>query len=64
MDEALESGRYGLKLKNHALAANQRGVGGVPTFFLGDFPLVGAQSEDVMRMVLSRARERMASLEA
>jgi predicted DsbA family dithiol-disulfide isomerase len=64
MDEALESGKYGLKLKNHALAANQRGVGGVPTFFLGDFPLVGAQSEDVMRKVLSRARERMASLEA
>jgi len=64
MDEALKSGKYSLKLKNNALAANQRGVGGVPTFFLGDFPLIGAQSEDVMRLVLSRARERMASIEA
>jgi len=29
----------------------------VPTFLIGDFPLVGAQSEDVMRRVLQRARE-------
>jgi predicted DsbA family dithiol-disulfide isomerase len=64
MDEALASGKYDLKLKNNALVANQRGVGGVPTFFLGDFPLVGAQSEDVMRLVLTRARERMASMGA
>jgi predicted DsbA family dithiol-disulfide isomerase len=58
--EALDSGRYSLKLKNTALAANSRGVSGVPTFFIGEFPLVGAQSEDVMRQLLKRATERMA----
>jgi len=64
MEEALASGKYSLKLKNNSLVANQRGVGGVPTFFVGDFPLVGAQSEEVMRLVLKRARERIASIEA
>lgn len=58
---ALESNRYSLRLKNNALMANQRGVTGVPTFFIGDFPLVGAQTEQVMRQVFQRVSERMAS---
>jgi hypothetical protein len=33
----------------------------VPTFFIGDFPLVGAQSVDTMRSILQRANERFAS---
>ena len=59
--EAARSPKYDLKLKNNALVASRHGVSGVPTFFIGDFPLVGAQSEDVMRHVLTRASERLAS---
>jgi predicted DsbA family dithiol-disulfide isomerase len=58
LDEALSSDEYAIRIRNHALAANQLGVSGVPTFFIGDWPLVGAQSEEVMRRVLERARER------
>ncbi|HKV54942.1 MAG TPA: DsbA family oxidoreductase [Candidatus Binataceae bacterium] len=58
---ALESNRYSLRLKNTALAAHQRGVDGVPTFFVGDYPLVGAQSEDVMRQILQRYVQKMAA---
>jgi predicted DsbA family dithiol-disulfide isomerase len=61
LDAALESNRYSLRLKNNALVARQRGVDGVPTFFLGDYPLVGAQSEDVMRQVLGRYAQKMAA---
>lgn len=56
---ALASSKYAMRIRNHALAANQLGVSGVPTLFIGEWPLVGAQSEDVMRRVLERARERM-----
>ncbi|HVB80153.1 MAG TPA: DsbA family protein [Candidatus Binataceae bacterium] len=57
LGEALDSGKYAMRIKNHAQAASQQGISGVPTFLIGDFPLVGAQSEDVMRRVLQRARE-------
>lgn len=53
--DALAQRKYTLRLKNTALVARQRGVDGVPTFFLGLFPLVGAHSEEVMRQVLKRA---------
>ena len=55
--EALDSGAYAMRIKNHAQAASQRSISGVPTFLIGDWPLVGAQSEDVMRRVLRRASE-------
>ena len=58
--DAIKSPRYEMKLKNNSLAANQRGVSGVPTFFIGDFPLVGAQSLDATRAILKRAAERFA----
>jgi predicted DsbA family dithiol-disulfide isomerase len=58
---ALDSGRYSLRLKNNAMIAHQNGVSGVPTFFIGEYPLVGAQSEDVMRQVLQRVSERLAA---
>lgn len=57
---AIRSPRYEMRLKNNALAANQRGVGGVPTFFIGEFPLVGAQSLAAMRAIVKRASERIA----
>jgi predicted DsbA family dithiol-disulfide isomerase len=56
--DAIKSPKYELRLKNNALAANQRGVNGVPTFFIGEYPLVGAQSPDAMRSILKRATER------
>jgi predicted DsbA family dithiol-disulfide isomerase len=59
--DAIKSPKYEMKLKNNALAAHQRGVNGVPTFFIGEYPLVGAQSPDVMRSVLKRATERFAN---
>ena len=59
--EAIESPRYELRLKNNTLAAHQRDVSGVPTFFIGDYPLVGAQSLETMRSILQRASERFAS---
>jgi predicted DsbA family dithiol-disulfide isomerase len=51
---ALESRRYQRRLDDNARAAHERGVDGVPTFFVGDYPLVGAQSESVMRQILQR----------
>lgn len=58
---ALESNRYQRRLHDNALAAHERGVDGVPTFFVGDYPLVGAQSEQVMRQILQRYVQKMAA---
>jgi predicted DsbA family dithiol-disulfide isomerase len=63
VDDAIKSPRYELRLKNNALMANQRGVSGVPTFFIGDYPLVGAQSPEVMRKILKRATEKFGTIE-
>jgi predicted DsbA family dithiol-disulfide isomerase len=59
--DAIKSPKYEMRLKNNSLAANQRGVSGVPTFFIGEYPLVGAQSVDAMRAIIKRATERFAS---
>jgi predicted DsbA family dithiol-disulfide isomerase len=59
--EATCSPKYELRLKNNALVAHSRGVSGVPTFFIGDFPLIGAQSEQAMRMLVARAVERLST---
>ena len=58
--DAIQSPKYDLRLKNNALVARQRNVDGVPTFFLGEYPLVGAQPIDVMRQLLRRAVEKFA----
>src|SRR5262249_13526917 len=58
---ALESNRYQNCLHDNALAARERGVDGVPTFFVGDYPLVGAQSEQVIRQILRRYVEKLAA---
>ena len=59
VEESIRSPKYELKLKNNSLIAHRRGVSGVPTFFLGDYPLVGAQPEETMRKILTRATERI-----
>ena len=30
--EALDSGKYAMRIRNNAMAASQKGIGGVPTF--------------------------------
>jgi predicted DsbA family dithiol-disulfide isomerase len=59
--DALGSSKYAMRIKNNAQSASQKGINGVPTMIIGDWPLVGAQSEDVMRRVLRRASEMMES---
>jgi predicted DsbA family dithiol-disulfide isomerase len=58
---ALESHRFERRLHENSRAAHERGVDGVPTFFVGDYPLVGAQSEQVMRQILQRYAAKMAA---
>jgi predicted DsbA family dithiol-disulfide isomerase len=57
--DTIASPQMQLKLKNNALVAHQHGVSGVPTFFIGNYPLVGAQSADTMRKILTRATEML-----
>jgi predicted DsbA family dithiol-disulfide isomerase len=61
LEHALASNRYSARLKDSALLAQQRSVDGVPTFFVGEYPLVGAQSEDVMRQILRRYSQKMSA---
>jgi predicted DsbA family dithiol-disulfide isomerase len=61
LDFALESNRYRSRLRDNASAAHEHGVDGVPTFFIGDYPLVGAQSEQVMRQILKRYVQKNAA---
>ncbi len=58
---AIASPQIQLRLKNNAMVAHQHNVSGVPTFFIGNYPLVGAQSEDTMRKILTRATEMMSA---
>ena len=59
--DTIASPQMQLKLKNNALVAHQHGVSGVPTFFIGNYPLVGAQSADTMRKILTRATEMLSA---
>jgi predicted DsbA family dithiol-disulfide isomerase len=59
LQSALESNRYAMRIKNNAMVAHNRNVDGVPTFFIGEYPLVGAQGMDVMRQILSRYVSRL-----
>jgi predicted DsbA family dithiol-disulfide isomerase len=59
--EATSSPKVQLRLKNNAMVAHQHNVSGVPTFFIGNYPLVGAQSEETMRKILTRATEMMSA---
>jgi predicted DsbA family dithiol-disulfide isomerase len=61
LNVALEANRYRSHLDENARAARERGVDGVPTFFVGEYPLVGAQSEQVMRQIFQRYAQKMAA---
>jgi predicted DsbA family dithiol-disulfide isomerase len=59
LNQALEANRYRSRLDKNAHDARERGVDGVPTFFVGDYPLMGAQSEQVMRQIFQRYTQKM-----
>ncbi|HVN89369.1 MAG TPA: DsbA family protein [Candidatus Binataceae bacterium] len=61
LNAALESNRYTMRLKNNTMIAHNRNVDGVPTFFIGEYPMVGAQSEETMRHILTRYIQKMAA---
>lgn len=54
LDCALESQRYAARLERDAQLAHERGVSGVPAFFLGEYSFTGAQSEEMMREIMRR----------
>jgi predicted DsbA family dithiol-disulfide isomerase len=58
---ALESNHYSARLRTNAELAHELGVDGVPTFFVGNYPMVGAQSEEVMRQILRRYVSKLAT---
>jgi len=49
---ALDSQRYAPRLARDTELAHERGVTGVPAFFLGEYSFTGAQSEEMMREIM------------
>ncbi len=56
--DELASGRMASRLMAHKREADQHSALGYPTFVLGDFPMIGIQPPDTMRMVLARFIEQ------
>jgi predicted DsbA family dithiol-disulfide isomerase len=52
--EALDSGVMALRLDDHKREANEFSALGYPTFILGDFPMIGIQPVESMRLLLGR----------
>ena len=50
----LESGRMESRLNDHKREAEEFSALGYPTFILGDFPMIGIQPIDSMRLLLGR----------
>jgi len=50
----IESGRMAGKLLEHQREADQFSALGYPTFMLGDFPLIGIQRAETMRLLFER----------
>jgi predicted DsbA family dithiol-disulfide isomerase len=50
----VESGRMAAKIAEHKAEADRFSALGYPTFILGDFPLIGIQPIDTMRLLLRR----------
>jgi len=50
----IESGRMAGKLVEHQREADQFSALGYPTFMLGDFPLIGIQRAETMRLLFER----------
>lgn len=54
MPQAVERGAYRAAVEAQIREAHQLGITGVPTFFLGDLTVVGAQSYEVFRQAMAR----------
>jgi len=52
--EDLESRRMAPRLEQHRREADEHSALGYPTFVLGDFPMIGIQPADSMRLLLAR----------
>jgi predicted DsbA family dithiol-disulfide isomerase len=52
--EALDSGSMSARLDDHKREADEFSALGYPTFILGDFPMIGIQPVDSMRLLLGR----------
>jgi predicted DsbA family dithiol-disulfide isomerase len=51
---ALESGAMAARIAEHKLEADEFSALGYPTFILGDFPMIGIQPIESMRLLLGR----------
>lgn len=54
LESALTAGTFTERVQETEAEAAQFGVVGYPTFVLGDFPLIGIQPAETMRMMLQR----------
>ena len=52
--DALDSGAMGARLDDHKREADEFSALGYPTFILGDFPMIGIQPIESMRLLLGR----------
>ena len=52
--EALDSGAMAARLDDHKREADEFSALGYPTFILGDFPMIGIQPVESMRLLLGR----------
>lgn len=59
--DALERGTMGTRIAENKREADRFAALGYPTFILGDFPLIGIQPKETMRMLLGRFLERRAA---
>ena len=58
LEQALKTGALTAKVKESETEATTFGVVGYPTFMLGEFPLVGIQPAETMRLLIQRYVEK------
>jgi predicted DsbA family dithiol-disulfide isomerase len=59
--DALERGEMAARIAENKAEADRFSALGYPAFILGDFPLIGIQPKETMRMLLGRFLERRAA---
>jgi predicted DsbA family dithiol-disulfide isomerase len=63
LEQALRAGIFAARVKENEAEATTFGIVGYPTFMLGDFPLIGIQPAETMRLLIQRyvnkAQERV-----
>ena len=58
LEHALKTGAVTAQVKEHEAEAATFGVVGYPTFMLGEFPLIGIQPAETMRLLIQRYVDR------